>query len=227
MNSMKSKQCLWCGVPKRETAYCHLFDHQCKNCLFSRQSKAPEETSLWALTLPDKYFLSRQHLWIAPGSDGRLLVGIDDFVAEALFHVRSIIQPGIQSRVKAGAMIVWIIDLFGTLSLRSPVTGTIVACNDELGEHPELVRNAPYGAGWLFELYPEGQWQEPLLTSSEGKQWIARAKHQLKDRIVRVHGSKTSETLLTDGGNLSLPYIIETMPKVYLQLLAETMAEDL
>jgi glycine cleavage system H protein len=36
----------------------------------------------------------------------------------------------------------------------APVAGTVVAINDELKGHPELVNQDPYGKGWLFRLRP-------------------------------------------------------------------------
>jgi glycine cleavage system H protein len=36
----------------------------------------------------------------------------------------------------------------------APVTGVVVARNDQLGEQPELVNTDPYGEGWLVEIDP-------------------------------------------------------------------------
>ena len=36
----------------------------------------------------------------------------------------------------------------------APVRGTIVAVNDELGDHPERVNEDPYGDGWLCVIEP-------------------------------------------------------------------------
>jgi glycine cleavage system H protein len=36
----------------------------------------------------------------------------------------------------------------------APVTGTVVARNDQLSEEPQLINADPYGAGWLVEIEP-------------------------------------------------------------------------
>jgi glycine cleavage system H protein len=36
----------------------------------------------------------------------------------------------------------------------APVSGTVVARNDQLGDQPELINTDPYGAGWLVEIEP-------------------------------------------------------------------------
>ena len=40
------------------------------------------------------------------------------------------------------------------LVVPAPLAGKIVAINDALAEHPELVNSDPYGEGWLVELEP-------------------------------------------------------------------------
>jgi glycine cleavage system H protein len=34
----------------------------------------------------------------------------------------------------------------------APVTGKVVAINDQLANAPELINSDPYGAGWLIEI---------------------------------------------------------------------------
>ncbi|RMD93466.1 MAG: hypothetical protein D6814_15605 [Calditrichaeota bacterium] len=226
---MKQKQhngCVWRVVPGREQAYCHLFESNCDACLFNRRNKGlslrREARARW----PEHYYLSREHLWVAPSADGRLLAGIDQFLAEALFHVRCIIQPGINSRIKAGAMTIWVIDIFGTLSLRSPVTGQVVTTNPAIGERPSLIRDYPYGLGWLMEIVPEGNWRENLLESAAAEAFLHQCKGVLKDKILSHSPQQEARPRLTDGGNLSLVDIMQTMPETYLQLLGETLEES-
>ncbi len=40
------------------------------------------------------------------------------------------------------------------LVIPTPLAGKIVAVNDALAEHPELVNGDPYGEGWLAEIEP-------------------------------------------------------------------------
>ena len=39
--------------------------------------------------------------------------------------------------------------------LYAPVSGVVVAINNELLHTPELVNSDPYGAGWLFQMKPD------------------------------------------------------------------------
>ena len=38
--------------------------------------------------------------------------------------------------------------------LYCPVSGEVVAVNEDLEDSPELVNSDPYGAGWLFAVKP-------------------------------------------------------------------------
>ena len=48
----------------------------------------------------------------------------------------------------------------------APVTGTVVAINEELANAPELINSDPYGAGWLVEIEVPAE-PTGLLSSAE------------------------------------------------------------
>ena len=52
--------------------------------------------------------------------------------------------------------------------LYAPVSGEVVAVNDDIDTAPELVNDDPYGEGWLLELDPDDESElEELLTAAE------------------------------------------------------------
>jgi glycine cleavage system H protein len=73
--------------------------------------------------LPENLKYTSSHEWIADNGDGTVTIGIT--VVES---------------TKAAS------DVY------APVSGEVVARNDELGTHPEKVNESPYGAGWLYKL---------------------------------------------------------------------------
>ncbi len=66
--------------------------------------------------------------------------------------------------------------------MRAPLSGSIIEINRDLESHPELLKQDPYGAGWLFRLEIEaGEEIEHLLipphiVSNFGppRQWISK-----------------------------------------------------
>jgi glycine cleavage system H protein len=51
--------------------------------------------------------------------------------------------------------------------LCAPISGEVVAVNEELAESPEKVNEDPHGAGWLFRLRPTSAGDLEGLMSAE------------------------------------------------------------
>ena len=48
----------------------------------------------------------------------------------------------------------------------APLSGTVVAVNDQLRHTPELINRDPYGGGWLVRLRPAAPAAAPALMSA-------------------------------------------------------------
>jgi glycine cleavage system H protein len=223
-------------MPEREKAYCHLFNAVCEICPFNPGGGAIFGMEGKSHALPEKYLLSREHLWVAPAANGHVLVGMDRFLARSLFHVRGIVQPAPLSHLSVGKSCVWVIDLIGTISLRAPISGMVITCNHELVIHPSLVKENPYGGGWLFEVKPEGNWQSELMDAEKGNIFISRSQNMLKDKMVSApygrlpmgaaDSPRPADQHAVDGGTLYLEKIVESNSQAYLQTLLETLGES-
>lgn len=226
MNGQTKNRCLWESIGGREKAYCHLFNAVCEICPFNQGCRAILGMDGNSHAMPKKYLLSREHLWVAPSADERLLVGLDSFLAHSLFHVRSIVQPSLRSHLATGKSCVWLVDLLGTISLRAPIGGTVVNCNRELVIHPSWVKENPYGYGWLFEVEPQGNWKNELMNAETGNAFIDRSQNILKDKMINANSPRSTARHAVDGGVLYLDEIIASHPKTYLQNLLETLEES-
>jgi glycine cleavage system H protein len=239
MNGQTNNRCMWEGIPGKEKAYCHLFNADCAICPFNpRYPDFPLVTKLWKVgaegkgqAIPTQYLLSREHLWVTPAAGGYVLVGVDSFLAGSLYHVRSIVQPALRSHISVGKSCVWVIDLLGTISLRAPISGTVIACNHELIIHPSWVKENPYGYGWLFEVEPAGNWRSELMDAEKGRAFISRSQNMFKDKMVGAatgvaDSPRSIDQLAADGGILHLKEIMESNSLAYLQTLLETLEES-
>ncbi len=62
-------------------------------------------------------------------------------------------------------------------TVRAPLSGSIRGINRDLESHPELLKQDPYGAGWLFCLEIEaGEEIEHLLASSAYREQLRAAE---------------------------------------------------
>jgi len=105
--------------------------------------------------VPENLRYTNQHEWIGPPAAGNALrVGITDFAQDALGDIVYVQLPDPGTAVQAGEAFGEVESTKSVSELYAPVSGTVVARNDQLADQPELVNTDPYGAGWLIEIEP-------------------------------------------------------------------------
>ena len=102
--------------------------------------------------LPQGLSFVASHEWIRNEGDGTVTIGVTDYAQEQLGDVVFVELPelgvelvsedefGVIESVKAAS------DLF------APVSGAIIAVNEQLEDDPELVNSDPYGEAWLLKI---------------------------------------------------------------------------
>jgi glycine cleavage system H protein len=102
---------------------------------------------------PSDLRYTSDHEWIRVGADGtRVRVGITDYAQDALGDVVFVQMPVVGSSVAVGATVSEVESTKSVSDIYAPLTGTVCAVNDALGEQPELLNSDPYGDGWIFEM---------------------------------------------------------------------------
>jgi glycine cleavage system H protein len=105
---------------------------------------------------PDDLRYTAEHEWLrSPGdAEGSVRVGITHFAQEQLGDIVYVQLPDVGEEVVAGAPCGELESTKSVSDLFAPVTGRVVARNDELDAAPEQVNADPYGAGWMIEIVP-------------------------------------------------------------------------
>jgi glycine cleavage system H protein len=88
-------------------------------------------------------------IWLQETADGRLRVGVTDFVQQHSGDVAFASVKATGTTLSAGDEFAELETVKVNLSLPLPVAGTIVEVNPALDTTPEVVNQAPYGDGWL------------------------------------------------------------------------------
>lgn len=116
---------------------------------------------LFFCEFPDHlWFDVDRDVWIEPLPDGRLRLGMTDPAqtrSGRILHVRA--RPG--KRVQEGKSLATVESGKWVGPFPSPVDGTVVAINPAVLQDPNVINRDPYGAGWLVELRPQGDWHRP------------------------------------------------------------------
>jgi glycine cleavage system H protein len=101
----------------------------------------------------DTFKFAQTHEWASIEDDGLAWVGISNHAQEALGDVMFFQAPIIGRQVKAGEAIAAIESVKAASDIHAPISGEVVALNEEMDASPEVVNEKPY-AVWLFKIKP-------------------------------------------------------------------------
>lgn len=106
------------------------------------------------MNIPDDRRYTEEHEWARATDATEVRLGITAFAQEQLGDVVFVQLPVVGTTFEAGAPIGEIESVKTVSEIYSPIAGVVLAVNDTLEEHPELINSAPYGDGWIVTLSP-------------------------------------------------------------------------
>jgi len=122
--------------------------------------------------LDDRRYLE-SHEWATTGGD-TVRIGVSDFAQDELGDVVFVELPEVGDEIGAGEAFGVVESIKAVSDLYAPVSGEVVAVNEELFDRPELVNEDPYGDGWMLKIAPvEGGDADGLLDPDEYDDQIA------------------------------------------------------
>ena len=105
------------------------------------------------MDFPDTLRYTKEHEWIRLEDDGTTItIGITAFAQSELGDIVFVEVETVGESLESG-------DVFGTVEavkavsdLFMPISGTVLAFNEDLEDNPELVNEDPYGKGWMIQV---------------------------------------------------------------------------
>lgn len=104
--------------------------------------------------IPDDLRYTAEHEWVWCDDTGPVRVGITDFAQDSLGDIVFVQLPEAGTPVNSGEAFGEVESTKSVSEIYAPLTGVIVARNDQLIDTPELINTDPYDAGWLVEIEP-------------------------------------------------------------------------
>ena len=105
------------------------------------------------MNFPEDLKYTKDHEWCRIKGQ-RAIVGITDHAQEQLGDIVFVEAPKVGRKVKAGESVGVVESVKAASDIYAPVSGEVVAANDELPAAPEKV-NADAFAAWMFRIRPE------------------------------------------------------------------------
>jgi glycine cleavage system H protein len=115
---------------------------------------------------PENVKYATTHEWARLEDDGTVTIGISDHAQEALGDVVYVELPENDAVLVAGDEAGVVESVKAASDIYAPISGTVVAINNELEDSPEAVNDSPYGEGWFYKLKPENSDQLSSLLSA-------------------------------------------------------------
>ena len=103
--------------------------------------------------IPAELRFAESHEWARLEADGSVTVGISDHAQEALGDVVFVELTEVGKVFTAGDQSGVVESVKAASDIYAPVSGEVIAINEDLSGSPELLNSDPYGA-WIFKLKP-------------------------------------------------------------------------
>ncbi len=141
------------------------------------RADAPIEISgVMKMEAPPGLKYSREHEWVST-EESVATVGITDHAQEQLGEIVYIELPSIGEKVSKDDPFGVVESVKAVSDIYAPVSGTVVAVNEDLPESPEVVNEDPYGDGWLIKVKVSDPADlDDLMDSAEYEEMVAREK---------------------------------------------------
>ena len=104
---------------------------------------------------PSERKYAKSHEWARIEEDGTVTVGITDHAQESLGDVVYVELPSMGDQLAGGDQAGLVESVKAASDIFSPVTGEVIALNENLEEEPELINSDPYNDGWFFRVKVE------------------------------------------------------------------------
>ncbi len=170
----------------------------------------PEQTTKTVFTkesiyVPQGLYYSKGHTWLNFAEDGKLKLGIDDFINKVLKPGKIFSLKSEGEKVSRGEPIFEILANGRTVKIYSPVDGIISSLNKSILENVKHIRENPYRDNWLIEIEPADV-KLVLPSFKIGKEvvnWMKEEVNRFKDLLAHLSPKPSLVgATLYDGGNI-------------------------
>ncbi len=152
-------------------------------------------TAGW-FTVPEDVLLHPGHTWAREEANGVVTIGIDDFAHKLVGPVTRVETADLGETVSQGAPAIKLGVDGKTVTLLSPIDGTVLSVNRNAEQDPATL-DEPYAGGWLLKVRARSfeKNRKQLLSGVAARRWMEGSAELLAARLEPQLGH-----VLQDGG---------------------------
>jgi glycine cleavage system H protein len=161
--------------------------------------------------VPENVSYHSGHSWLLRERKNVVRVGADEFAAALAGKIEKIELPKPGQWIRQGQKMVAFLRNGERAEMVSPTEGEVIEVNPEVASNPALMRQDPYGKGWLLSIHvpDEENTGRNLLPRMLVREWMAEAVDRLYARqpqlagAVAADGGRPAEDLLSGVPDLN------------------------
>jgi glycine cleavage system H protein len=158
---------------------------------------APPADYVEGFKVPEELAYHPGHSWLVRERKGLVRIGADEFATALLGKIEKIELPRPGTWIRQGQRIVSFYRDGVKTEMVSPTEGEVTEVNGEAAIHPELLRNDPYGQGWLMAVHvpDEESTSRNLVPKGLIREWM-------RDAVTRLYALQPAlaGSVAADGG---------------------------
>ena len=102
--------------------------------------------------IPSHLKYTESHEWVDANDEGNARIGISDHAQAALGDLVYVELPAVGDELSQGDACAVVESVKAASDIFTPVSGIVIAVNEDLDADPAIINTDPYNDGWLFEL---------------------------------------------------------------------------
>lgn len=103
-------------------------------------------------TVEKNYKFAASHEWVKDNGDGTVTLGISSHAQGLLGDVVFVELPEEGDTITAGETFSLVESVKAASDVYAPISGEVIAVNEELDDSPELINEAPFTEGWIAKV---------------------------------------------------------------------------
>jgi glycine cleavage system H protein len=109
---------------------------------------------------------TKEHEWVKQ-EDGTVRIGITDFAQAELGDIVFVELPEVDDEIKKNEPFGSVESVKTVSELYAPISGKVVAINEDLSDSPEFVNESPYEKAWMIIVEPSDSSELDELLSAD------------------------------------------------------------
>ncbi len=202
-------------------------NYECHHCAFDQMmddidvadsGESPGYALASGYKMAKGYYYHMGHSWVRFDHGGRVRIGFDDFIVKLFGALKSLELPPLGTTLKKDEVGITFSRGEHRAASLSPVTGTVLAVNQKVREHPEIPHEDPFHQGWLYILEPDMPKRnlKGLYYGKESIQWM----EQEVQKLLNLMGSEYEKLAATGGRPIS--DVFRSFPEIGWNRLVKT-----